>query len=452
MSHRTKTPSNEKKSQKKFLINLPDSPSDDEKEKEQTNESKPSQCETTSRHLSASKKETIESIKQHQSEKKKTRNDNENTAKEVEDSTQPKQKTPREILAEQNQHLAFELEKARQMIALKVDENSQLSFELNELRSYIVNLEVNLTYFKEQYDLKDNELTDLRNNLSQMFRMFHNFEDKIISKTTPRKIDMNQTYDSNDQSNSTLQPSMNKTSENSSNESTLSNNSSNSSVEATPKDRLSSKMANNLIRQHPTPRFAFETDKKVQDDEYESESESESENENEEEELSIANDDHEEEEEEDEEEEEEEVTTKTNKPDTVIQNVQQNESKEEEESEEEEDEENEEEKSKNEQDFEIATDQDADDQENIVYMDQGDEKAGLCTILEMSSEVSFEASKLSRTFNKTASSSNTTNESELQEEETEDCDEESQCTADETSTADDTNNIISKLKINFSIN
>jgi hypothetical protein len=357
------------------------------------------------RNLLSTKKESIESIRKHQIEKKSTRTDlesassndiNESTATAISTAAGVKQRPVREIYAEQNHNLAYELEKARVIIAKKTEENAHVVSELFDLREYIISLEKNLAYFKDQFDMKETELFTFRSNMSTMFKMIHNYETKMFDKNgnmnTSGRLD--RTYDSSQNESSTYQ-------NDSANSSNKSHNSS-----TTPQKRRTH-LAGSLGKSQ-TPKILIKNDNDEEIEDEEEAEEDEEEEEEEDEELDDetknvqeaknsdfqqnkhqTNEDVNDEENDDDLEEESEIEESN----------QQEEQEEEEGEEEDEEEEGEgesegEDEDEDEHDFEIATDQ-LENGEN--YMDQ-DERGGkeLCTILEMSSETTMDASRISQ--------------------------------------------------------
>ena len=209
----------------------------------------------------STKKESLESIRKHQADKKNSRSDSDNDSGSEKQSAEQsdsasatststatvtsqgvRQKTPREILAEQNQHLAYELERARILIANKNEENAHVVGQLFDLREYIVSLERNLSFFKEQFDMKENELNALRQDLSNMFKMFRKYEARMSSRGDSSNGGggvLNRTYDSNNESNQSGAQSSNESNSTCESDRTNTSDSSSGRNHATPNQRKS---------------------------------------------------------------------------------------------------------------------------------------------------------------------------------------------------------------------
>merc|ERR1711884_72177 len=72
-------------------------------------------------------------------------------------------KTPYEIIFDQNQHLAHELENSRQKCSFKDSQLRELDEENFSLRNYINGLEINLRNFQKSYDELIEEIQMLKN-------------------------------------------------------------------------------------------------------------------------------------------------------------------------------------------------------------------------------------------------------------------------------------------------
>lgn len=118
----------------------------------------------TSKHVYSSKKESLESLKQHQAARKT----NKATEEEIESEAKTNKKASYEVLFEQNQCLANELERCRHRLLLKDNQLREANEESYSLREYIVRLEENLRSFKVSYDAREEEYDELKKKYDEL--------------------------------------------------------------------------------------------------------------------------------------------------------------------------------------------------------------------------------------------------------------------------------------------
>ena len=145
------------------------------------------------KHVSSSKKESLESLKKHQAAKKvKPSGENEEISSEVGAAKGVScKKSPYDVLFEQNQDLANELERCRHRLILKDNEISKCNDECYSLREYIYRLEQNLTTFKSKYDEREVQYLNLN---EQNEQLLIKYEELLKSKNVDTSS-ANRTYD-----------------------------------------------------------------------------------------------------------------------------------------------------------------------------------------------------------------------------------------------------------------